>query len=144
MYVDESLNGPRDRTKLNRWLEQRGTARLTGDSPVSADFHLFELLDQCNEVSAANGLPVFTASFSKLEGGRELAVLWCCCCLKLTFFLSGFYQSMKADAKMQAYLNSDLPQLPHNNKMALYGSAPGGKRYTPGDAAPWDADAIRQ
>ena len=101
MHVGESLNGTRDRTKLNRWLEQRGTARLTGDSPVSADFHLFELLDQCNEVSAANGLPVFTASFSKLEGGCELSVLYCCC-LKLTFFFSGFYQSMRADAKMQA------------------------------------------
>lgn len=106
--------------KFEMWLEHRGDTFLLGKSPVAPDFHLFELLDQLKLVADVHGA-------EWLEG---------CTSLKK------YYSDFRALPEMESYFSSRMHGLPLNNKMAVFGSAPGGARYVMGQDVDWDSSSF--
>lgn len=90
---------------------------LVGGKATAPDFHLFEMLDQyedlCKDVSAGDLYERFP-------------------CLK------AFKINFESLSENQLYLKSQMhTQTPINNCMAVFGSAPGRPLYKRGQAAPW-------
>ena len=85
--------------KLEAWLNQHGTVFLASDKPTTADFHLFELIDQMEILARKQNLPSPMTDFPKLQE---------------------FYKKFAAIPAIAKYLESDLAKLPMNNKMATF------------------------
>eukprot|EP01102_Stenamoeba_stenopodia_P021890 TRINITY_DN893_c0_g7_i1.p1 TRINITY_DN893_c0_g7~~TRINITY_DN893_c0_g7_i1.p1 ORF type:complete len:236 (-),score=52.42 TRINITY_DN893_c0_g7_i1:61-768(-) len=99
-YVNKSLPGHYD--KFEEWLAKLGTKYLASDEPTTADFHLWELLDQ-NELLAK-----FLERPSFLESNPKWS------------HLLAYYQRFKELPAIKKYLDGPLAKLPVNNKMAIF------------------------
>jgi len=99
-FADKSLPGHYD--KFEGWLAKNGTKFLASDEPTTADFHLWELLDQ-NELVAR-----FLERPSFLESNPKWSTLL------------AYYLRFKELPAVKKYLDSDLAKLPVNNKMAVF------------------------
>mmetsp|Transcript_12177 Transcript_12177/g.28411 ORF Transcript_12177/g.28411 Transcript_12177/m.28411 type:complete len:239 (+) Transcript_12177:92-808(+) len=86
--------------KLEAWLAKQGTTFFSGDSPLTADFHAWEMLDQ-HEITAA-----------KLSYASPL---------KDFPKLTAFHKAFRELPQLQKYFEGDSFKLPMNNKMALVG-----------------------
>mmetsp|Transcript_10967 Transcript_10967/g.37313 ORF Transcript_10967/g.37313 Transcript_10967/m.37313 type:complete len:273 (-) Transcript_10967:197-1015(-) len=89
--------------KLEAWLGQQGTLYLVGESPQAADFHLWEMLDQHEELGRFLGKASLLEDFPRLK--------------KL-------YGAFRELPQLQGYFEGPLHALPINNKMAVFGSQP--------------------
>lgn len=87
--------------KFSGWFKLQGTTYSCGNEVTSADFHLWEMLDQHELLAKATGAPSFLASYPAL---------------------AKFYKAFRAHPKMSAYFASDMAKLPINNIMAAFGS----------------------
>mmetsp|Transcript_33300 Transcript_33300/g.61049 ORF Transcript_33300/g.61049 Transcript_33300/m.61049 type:complete len:262 (+) Transcript_33300:62-847(+) len=85
--------------KFENWLRRTGTAFFCGDRPCTADFHVWEMLDQHQEMANRYQKP------SPLRGFDKLKV---------------YYDTMRSLPKLQPYFNSSDARLPVNNKMAFF------------------------
>jgi glutathione S-transferase/nucleoside diphosphate kinase len=108
-------------SKLNAWLEAKGTTFLVGSTPTAPDFHVFELLDQLNVLAGCNGLASWGASGNSA--------------------LSSFYTAFESLPFMAKYKESSLSKLPINNKMAKFGAAPSGAAWDHANPESFDADS---
>mmetsp|Transcript_6246 Transcript_6246/g.14941 ORF Transcript_6246/g.14941 Transcript_6246/m.14941 type:complete len:235 (+) Transcript_6246:66-770(+) len=84
--------------KLEAWLEMQGTKFLSADTPLSGDFHAWEMLDQHELVASKLSYASPLAKFPKL---------------------TAYYKAFKELPTLQKYFASDAYQLPMNNKMAF-------------------------
>ena len=85
--------------KLDRWLEMHKTIYLTSDSPASADFELWELIDMHELWANDTGCKRPLAGFHRL---------------------SALYERVRALPQLKAYFESPAFLLPYNNKMAHF------------------------
>lgn len=86
-------------TKLDRWLEMNQTLYLASDSPASADFELWELMDM-HELWAND-----TGCKRPLAGFERLTAL---------------YERVRALPELKTYFESPAFLLPCNNKMSHF------------------------
>ncbi|CAE8599675.1 unnamed protein product, partial [Polarella glacialis] len=96
-YFLGSLSGHYE--KLEAWLKQRGTPFFAGRSPCTADFHVWEMLDQSEAMASAYEFP------SPVEDFRLLQV---------------FYTRFGQLPELKRYFESPDASLPINNKMAFF------------------------
>mmetsp|Transcript_23077 Transcript_23077/g.59289 ORF Transcript_23077/g.59289 Transcript_23077/m.59289 type:complete len:273 (-) Transcript_23077:225-1043(-) len=89
--------------KFEAWLSQQGTRFLIADTPLAADFHLWEMLDQHEELGKFLGKPSLLESFPNLKR---------------------YYADFRKLPSLQGYFNGALHKLPINNKMAVFGNKP--------------------
>lgn len=85
--------------KLENWLRHRGTLYFAGRKPRTADFHVWEMLDQQEALARVSGFP------SPIKDVPLLQV---------------FYLQFRALPQLQAYFDGPDFQLPMNNKMAFF------------------------
>eukprot|EP00971_Amphidinium_carterae_P314489 6251085-Amphidinium_carterae.1 len=76
----------------------QGTKFLSADTPLSGDFHAWEMLDQHELVASKLSYASPLAKFPKL---------------------TAYYKAFKELPTLQKYFASDAYQLPMNNKMAF-------------------------
>lgn len=88
--------------KLERWMKLRGSPFLSGRRPCTADFHVWELMDQLRGMAKAYG-------FNDPADGLTL--------------LQEFYQRLRCLPALETYFSSADAVLPVNNKMAFFGGA---------------------
>jgi hypothetical protein len=86
-------------SKLNCWLEMHGTKYLTADSPASADFELWEMLDMHELWANDSGVKRPLAPFQHL---------------------TKLYERVRLLPALQPYFLSPAFHLPFNNKMARF------------------------
>eukprot|EP00667_Euglena_gracilis_P020581 EG_transcript_22309 len=79
--------------KLERHLSQAGTAFFSADTPLSADFHVWETLDQQEAFARSAGVDSLLAAYPKLQK---------------------FYAAFRALPQLQKYFASDAFRLPFN------------------------------
>jgi glutathione S-transferase len=91
----KSAEGPFD--KYEAWLANSKTDYFCGPKPLTADFHIWEMLDQHKMVAAKIGAPDFFTKFPLCKA---------------------FYDRFRAIESLQKYFESDSYKLPCNNKMA--------------------------
>jgi len=95
---------PKSYAKFEGWLENQTTGPYTvGETPTVGDFHLWEMLDQCELLAFDHGKDSPMKDYPML---RKL------------------YQSIRAEQKLQQYFSGPLYNLPVNNKMAIWGNKP--------------------
>jgi len=85
--------------KLEAWLRQKGTSYFAGKKPCTADFHVWEMLDQQESMARAYDFP------SPVEDFPLLRV---------------FYLRFRELPELKTYFESSDATLPINNKMAFY------------------------
>lgn len=85
--------------KLEHWLEQLRTGYFVDVGPCTADFYAWEVIDEHELMARKHSLKSPVEEFP---------------CLKQ------FYQSLRADPRLQAYFDSADYLLPCNNKMAFF------------------------
>lgn len=90
---------PAHYSKLEGWLVQRSTGFFAGWSPCTADFHVWEVLDQHEAMASAHGACSPLADFK-----------WLC----------AFYSHFRTIPRLQKYFDSENARLPINNKMAFF------------------------
>ncbi|CAE8742099.1 unnamed protein product [Polarella glacialis] len=96
-YFDTALSGHYE--KLESWLQQQGTGYFVSWKPCTADFLVWEMLDQQEEMARATG---FQSPMTHFE------------------LLTEFHRSVRTWPRLQAYFDSDDARLPINNKMAYF------------------------
>lgn len=102
-------NIPTTYDKLENFLKQNKTTFIaTNDKPSSADFHIFEILDQNELWAKFCGIPSF---FDHNKEGTEE---------KRWPNLKTYYEHFKALPQLQAYFTSPHATLPVNNTMAQF------------------------
>jgi len=89
---------------------------LVGNQATAPDFHLWEILDQCQSASKFFTLPSPFEAFP---------------------LLANFHLKFAQLPNNARYFNSPLAQLPQNNKFAVYGATPGGERFVAGQDYSW-------
>mmetsp|Transcript_36309 Transcript_36309/g.50437 ORF Transcript_36309/g.50437 Transcript_36309/m.50437 type:complete len:229 (-) Transcript_36309:146-832(-) len=82
--------------KFNSWMEFQKTKFSCADKVSSADFHLFEMIDQHELLFKSVGKESILKDFPKL---------------------SAFYEDFKSLPQLQEYFASDLHKLPCNNAL---------------------------
>lgn len=92
-------DAPKHLQKLESWLSDNKTMYCASDSPSIADFHLWELIDQLEILAKAR------KKDSLLEGKDKLKQL---------------YTEMRNMDELSEYFQSDLYNLPINNKMSNF------------------------
>eukprot|EP00933_Yihiella_yeosuensis_P008316 TRINITY_DN113705_c0_g1_i1.p1 TRINITY_DN113705_c0_g1~~TRINITY_DN113705_c0_g1_i1.p1 ORF type:complete len:255 (+),score=37.80 TRINITY_DN113705_c0_g1_i1:92-856(+) len=85
--------------KLDEWLKRKGTSFFAGSQPCTADFHVWEIIDQQEEMARRYDFP------SPVEDFQLLNV---------------FYQTFRNMPELAGYFCSDDAKLPINNKMAFF------------------------
>eukprot|EP00008_Paramoeba_atlantica_P003081 CAMPEP_0201489716 /NCGR_PEP_ID=MMETSP0151_2-20130828/23419_1 /ASSEMBLY_ACC=CAM_ASM_000257 /TAXON_ID=200890 /ORGANISM="Paramoeba atlantica, Strain 621/1 / CCAP 1560/9" /LENGTH=237 /DNA_ID=CAMNT_0047875399 /DNA_START=37 /DNA_END=750 /DNA_ORIENTATION=+ len=88
--------------KFERWLESQKTDFLVSNEPTVSDFHLFELLQQNEEL--AQSLGKTTAFKGKFP------------------YLTNYYQKFGDLPGIKKYYEGPYNKIPINNKMAAFGS----------------------
>lgn len=96
---------------------------LIGSAATAPDFHLWEMLDQCDRIATFTKLPSVLKSFSSLKTFHEK------------------FASLPGNAR---YFNSRLANLPCNNKSAKsFGATPSGDLFVLGQEYDWkDSDVV--
>jgi len=89
--------------KLEEWLRLRGSPFFAGRRPCTADFHVWELMDQLKGMAKTYGYADPVEGFEMLQD---------------------FYQRLRCLPALEAYFSSTDSILPVNNKMAFFGGAP--------------------
>lgn len=109
-----------EETKEHSTQDESNNAKvhLVGGKFTAPDFHLFEMLDQFDGLCAYFKLPDCLQDFPRL---RE--------------FKSGFEKLNENQFYLRSWMHTGLP---NNNKMAVFGSAPGPETYKRGETkATW-------
>lgn len=83
--------------KLEGFLKVGGTPMITGTTPASSDFHIFEILDQAEKLAAASGRESVLADFPLLKA---------------------LHETFKGMPQLQEYFAGPQYALPCNNKLA--------------------------
>jgi hypothetical protein len=99
--------------KFEDWLRLHRTAFLTGDDPAPCDFHLWEQIDQHEEL--VRWLSESDRHCSKVAGQSIVASYP---------LLAAYYKRFRALPKLGPYFDSPMHALPINNRMACWGSTP--------------------
>ena len=103
--ADEYLQGVKGHYgKFEGWLDSHNTDYLAGSQPTTADFHLWEMLDQHEAYCVAKGKPLLLHTL-----GSEYHLL------------RRFYSRFAALPQLAGYFAGPLHALPINNKMADFG-----------------------
>jgi len=110
--------------KIERWLESKRSSStdcfLVGSAASAADFALFEMLDQY----------ACLIQFFELipcENKNSAEILEACD----KRHLASLYENFRNSPQMEKYFQSQLNDLPFNNKSASFGSGKGGERWNP-------------
>mmetsp|Transcript_38991 Transcript_38991/g.70974 ORF Transcript_38991/g.70974 Transcript_38991/m.70974 type:complete len:362 (-) Transcript_38991:192-1277(-) len=92
---------PRHYKKLEGWLSKYGTSYFSGESPLTADFQAFEMLDQHEIVASRMSFASPMAGYPKLQE---------------------FHKRFLSLPQLQEYFSGPDHKLPVNDKMAHVGS----------------------
>eukprot|EP00928_Gymnodinium_smaydae_P042211 TRINITY_DN28451_c0_g1_i1.p1 TRINITY_DN28451_c0_g1~~TRINITY_DN28451_c0_g1_i1.p1 ORF type:complete len:261 (+),score=45.88 TRINITY_DN28451_c0_g1_i1:64-846(+) len=90
---------PLNYEKLEAWLIQRGGCFMAGRQPCTADFHVFEMLDQQEALASQNG---YASPLEQFE------------------VLRAYFERFRALPKLQSYFNGPDYKLPYQGRMALF------------------------
>mmetsp|Transcript_45894 Transcript_45894/g.109303 ORF Transcript_45894/g.109303 Transcript_45894/m.109303 type:complete len:264 (-) Transcript_45894:109-900(-) len=85
--------------KFEDWLQRTRQAFFCGDRPCTADFHVWEMLDQHEQMAER---------FQKPSPLRKYQ------------YLQVYYEKVRGLPRLQAYFTSEDSRLPVNNKMAFF------------------------
>lgn len=90
---------PSNYEKLESWLGQRGTAFIAGNEPCTADFHLWEMLDQQEALAKRNGFQSPVADFEMMQA---------------------YFWRFRSIPKLKPYFDSPDFRLPFQGLMAFF------------------------
>jgi len=100
--LNKHLEGLASLKKLEEWFKHNKTTfSATNDRPSCADFHLWEMLDQHENLSQDIKKESLLAKFENLKK---------------------FYDTFRALPPLQNYFKSDAYKLPMNNTSAVWGN----------------------
>lgn len=86
--------------KFEAWLQMKEKKFLVAGTPVAADFHLFEMIDQHEMLAKDLSIASPLATFPKL---------------------SQYYKDFRVLPQLQSYFSGEYHKLPCNNRMAIWG-----------------------
>jgi len=108
-YVDSDIT--KNYTKFEEWLAYNKTAYLVhNDGPATADFHLWEMLDQHEALAKSINRPNLFLGIGHESEPTKYPLL------------REYYKRFRALSSLQNYFSGHLYALPPNNKQAAFGS----------------------
>lgn len=99
MPIHFSKTVPAHYKKFNNWLEVNGTDFFSGSEPLTADFHVWEMLDQHQGWAKDAGIADPLRNFAALQK---------------------FYDRFARLEKMKSYFTSEVSKLSYNNVSAAF------------------------